>query len=65
MRHGAEGFTTQMKFVVFGTSEFTLRCATALLDSGREVCVLISMPQELRPLHPADITGLAKCYSIP
>ena len=54
-----------MRFVVLGTSEFTIRYATALLDSGCEVCALISMPSSVRPLNSADIMGFAERNRIP
>lgn len=49
-----------MRFVVLGTSEFTLSCLQALIDSKAEVCGLISLPKEDRPLNSADIRGFAK-----
>lgn len=54
-----------MKFVVLGTSEFTIHCSKALLDSGAEVSLLVSMPQHSLPLNSADIPGFAKSRNIP
>ncbi len=54
-----------MKFIVLGTSEFTLRCGQALLDSGEEICTLISIPGHIRPDNSADVAGFAKKRSIP
>lgn len=53
-----------MKFIVLGTTEFAVRCAQALLDSGAEVSV-ISMPKDALPLNSADIQGFAKKRNIP
>lgn len=49
-----------MKFVVLGTSEFTLRLAQAVLDSGCEVAALVSIPAHALPLNSADIAGFAR-----
>jgi len=53
-----------MKFVVLGTSEFTIRCAQALLDSGMDVS-LISMPKNALPLNSANILEFAQAHKIP
>jgi len=53
-----------MRFVVLGTSEFTLCCARALMDSECEVAALISVPQEQLPLNSVDIAGFAKEHNI-
>ena len=49
-----------MKFVVLGTSKFTAECARALLDSGEEICALISMPHHAQPENSFDLRGFAK-----
>lgn len=54
-----------MRFIVLGTSEFTLCCTQALLDSGGEVCALISMPEHARPNNSADIASFAEGNKIP
>lgn len=54
-----------MRFAVLGTSDFTIRCATALLDSGAEVCDLVSMPPEARPNNSVDTAGFARSNQIP
>lgn len=48
-----------MKFIVLGTSGFTIQCAAAISDSGGEVVALLSMPAEMLPDNPADIRGFA------
>lgn len=54
-----------MKFIVLGTSEFTLSCTRALIDSGAEVDALISLPKRLLPLNSVDIYHFAKKKGIP
>ena len=46
-----------MKFIVIGISELAIYCAQALLDSGAEICALISMPEKSRPNNPADFSS--------
>ena len=48
-----------MKFVLLGTSDFTLQCASALIECGMELAALISMPAHLLPDNSADIAGFA------
>jgi methionyl-tRNA formyltransferase len=54
-----------MKFIVLGTSEFTLYCVRALIDTGANVCALISMPEDNRPSNSADIIDFARKKEIP
>lgn len=54
-----------MKFVVLGTSEFTLRLASAVLDSSCEVGALVSMPAHALPLNSADVRGFSCQRGIP
>jgi len=54
-----------MKFIVLGTSEFTLKCASALIDSGKDLCALISIPNQELPLNSANISEFAKSNNIP
>lgn len=54
-----------MRFVVLGTSEFTLCCTRGLLDTGGEICALISMPESRRPDNSADIEKFAEKNGIP
>lgn len=49
-----------MRFVVLGTSEFTVRCSQALIDSEEEICALISMPRRILPDNSIDISDFAK-----
>ncbi len=49
-----------MKFIVLGTSDFTLACAQALIKCNATVSALISVPAEGRPLNSADIEAFAK-----
>jgi methionyl-tRNA formyltransferase len=53
-----------MKFAVLGTSGFALRCAQAILDSGCEISVFISMPPNALPLNSIDSTSFIKNNSI-
>lgn len=48
-----------MKFIVLGTSNFTIQCARAILDSGCEVAAIISMPRHALPDNSADLRGFA------
>ncbi len=54
-----------MKFIVLGTSEFTLSCCRAILDSKEEICALVSMPENMLPLNSADIRSFARSKGIP
>ena len=49
-----------MRFIMLGNSEFTLHCTKALLDSGSDVCAMISMPNHSRPSNSADIALFSK-----
>ena len=53
-----------MKFIVLGTTEFTLNCARSLIDAGNDVCALVSIFEHLTPLNSADIKGFAKANGI-
>jgi methionyl-tRNA formyltransferase len=48
-----------MKFIVLGTSKFTIKGAEAILDSGCEICAVISMSKQILPLNSADMKGFA------
>ena len=54
-----------MKLVLLGTSEFALRCADAILESGDEICALISMPACALPNNSADVSQFAQAHNIP
>jgi methionyl-tRNA formyltransferase len=54
-----------MKFAVLGTDGFALRCAQAILDSGCEISVFISMPQTALPLNSVDFSSFTKENDIP
>jgi len=49
-----------MRFVVLGTSEFTINLARAVLESGLALPALVSMPEHARPDNSADIAAFAK-----
>ncbi|MBI2664013.1 methionyl-tRNA formyltransferase [Candidatus Woesearchaeota archaeon] len=53
-----------MKIIILGTTEFTLNCAKAAMDSGAEP-VLISLPEKSRPVNSADTAGFAEQHKIP
>lgn len=53
-----------MKFIVLGTTEFTLACARGIIDCGGEVCAMVSMPRHVRPNLSVDISGFAKRHKI-
>ncbi len=52
------------KFIVLGTSAFTLSCAQAILDAGYEICLLVSLPSNMLPLNSANILQFAKKHGI-
>ena len=54
-----------MKFAVLGTTEIATHCAQALLDSGADVCVLITMPWQVRPNYSFDVASFALDRGIP
>ncbi len=54
-----------MNFIVLGTSDFTLACANAVLDTKNRIAALISMPSSARPLNSADISQFASKFAIP
>ena len=47
-----------MKFIVLGTTEFSINCAQAMLDTGNEV-TLISLPKKQLPLNSTNIKAYA------
>ncbi len=54
-----------MNFIVLGTSEFTLCCARAIIDSNCRISAIISMPVQALPLNSADVAGFADEKGIP
>ena len=54
-----------MKFVVLGTTDFTIQCACALLDAGCNVVAMVSMPASILPNNSADIYQFARTHRIP
>ena len=54
-----------MDIVVIGTSNFTLECARAVLDSKAILKGIISMPKVALPLNSADIKYFADVNKIP
>jgi len=54
-----------MKSIMLGNSDFTIHCTKALLDSGSDVCAMISMPENCRPDNSADIALFGRNNAIP
>jgi methionyl-tRNA formyltransferase len=54
-----------MQFVVLGTSDFTLRSAEGILDSGGEITAIISLSEELLPDNSADLASFSRSMGIP
>jgi methionyl-tRNA formyltransferase len=54
-----------MKFIVLGTSDFTLCCASALLDNDAQVAAIVSMPISALPQNSADIARFAIEQNLP
>ncbi len=54
-----------MRFLVLGTTEFTLRCASGVLDRSGDVCALVSTPGDARPANSADVSAFARTKGIP
>jgi methionyl-tRNA formyltransferase len=48
-----------MRFIVLGTTDFTLACASALIDCGAELAALVSMPEGARPDNAAPVGDFA------
>jgi len=48
-----------MRFVALGTSIFITRCIEGLRDSGHEVCMLLALPERLRPNNSDDLKPFA------
>mgnify|MGYP001170899536 CR=1 FL=1 len=44
-----------LKFIVLGTSQFTLSCIDGVIDEGHEVSKVISMPSECLPENSVDV----------
>jgi len=54
-----------MKFLVLGSSQLALTCATVLLESGIEIQALIGLPSGARQLDFIDLEAFAKENGIP
>lgn len=54
-----------MRFIVLGTSEFTLSCTSAFLHCGAELVALISMPHNVLPNNSANVETFAEANDIP
>lgn len=53
-----------MRFIVLGTSKFTLSCTKGLLESGADVCAIISMPEDALPNDSIDLSVFSKLEDI-
>ena len=53
-----------MRFVVLGTTKFTLSCTLALLHCGAELAALVSLPRHALPDNSANIAGFAAAHGI-
>src|SRR3989338_4246792 len=51
---------TKHKFAVLGTTTFVLSCAQAILDTGHDICLMVTLQKNLLPLNSADIGKFAK-----
>ncbi len=49
-----------MRFIVLGTSAFTLQSACGLLASGAQIAAMVSLPKALLPDNSTDVAGFAK-----
>ena len=54
-----------MKFVIIGTSEFTISCSRGLLDSAHDLCMMFTLSPGLLPDNSADISGFCIQNKIP
>ena len=54
-----------MKYLILGTSSFTVNCALAIKDSGHEISSMISLPKKQLPDNSADIEKIADQLNVP
>lgn len=54
-----------MRVAVLGTSEFTLRCAQAVLDGGHALAGLVTLPPDFLPLNSLDLAAFSRSREIP
>ena len=54
-----------MKFVVIGTSDFTISNAKGIIDSGHELNLIVSLPHQLLPNNSADISSFCVNNDVP
>ena len=53
-----------MRFVVLGTSQFSITTSDAILGSGGDVVAIVSMPKDSLPNNSTDILSYAKSKDI-
>ena len=54
-----------LKYLILGTSSFTVNCALAIKDSGHEISSMISLPKKQLPDNSADIEKIADQLNVP
>jgi len=54
-----------MRFIVLGTSDFTLSCSSALLQCGAQIAALVSLPRHELPDNPAQVGAFAAAHDVP
>ena len=52
------------RFIVLGTTEFSLACADAIRRSGGDVRALVTLPEQLRPENSVDFKSFAQRHGI-
>ena len=54
-----------MKYLILGTSSFTINCALTIRDSGHEISSMISLTKKQLPDNSADIEKIADQLNVP
>lgn len=54
-----------MKYLILGTSSFTVNCALAIRDSGHEISSMISLTKKQLPDNSVDIEKIAEQLNVP
>ena len=53
-----------MKFIILGTSQFSITTSDAILESGGDVLAIVSMPKDSLPNNSADLSSYAKSKNL-
>jgi len=53
-----------LKFIVIGTSQFSVTTSDAILESGGDVLAIVSMPKDSLPNNSADLSSYSKSKNL-